>query len=203
VLPDRVEGAGLLLRRWRVADAEAQQRAVTESIEHLRPWMAWIADEPQSLDRRRVRLAEWERSWARGGDVFLAILADNRVLGSAGLHRRRGPGRLEIGYWIHAGFLRRGLATSVGHLLTDAAFSVAGIERVEIHHDKANVASAGVPRRLGFTPAAETFDGRAAPAEAGIDCAWHMTRRDWVAIHVRGGSSARYPADDDAAAAAG
>jgi ribosomal-protein-serine acetyltransferase len=191
VLPDRIEGAGLLLRRWRVADAEVQQRAVTESIEHLRPWMAWIADEPQSLDRRRARLAEWERSWASGGDVFLAVVADDRVVGSTGLHRRRGPGRLEIGYWIHADFLRRGLATRVGHLLTDAAFSVAGIERVEIHHDKANVASAGVPRRLGFTLVAETPDGRAAPAEAGIDCAWHMMRREWVAIHGPGGWPAR------------
>jgi RimJ/RimL family protein N-acetyltransferase len=74
---------------------------------------------------------------------------------------------LEIGYWIHAGFLRRGLATRVSCLLTDAAFTVAGIERVEIHHDKANVASAGVPRRLGFTPSPKRrTSGRPPPRSA-------------------------------------
>jgi ribosomal-protein-serine acetyltransferase len=183
MLPERLDGAGLLLRRWRPSDAAAQHRAVTESIEHLRPWMAWIANQPQSLDRRRRRLAEWEHAWARGGDVHLAVLADDQIVGSAGLHRRCGPDGLEIGYWIHVAFLRRGLATRVARLLTDAAFTVAGIERVEIHHDKANVASAGVPRRLGFTLVAETPDRRSAPAEAGIDCTWRMTRVDWVPGH--------------------
>jgi RimJ/RimL family protein N-acetyltransferase len=133
----------VLLRRWRAGDAAVLQRAVTENIEHLRPWMAWTADEPQSLERRSQRLAEWELGWARGGDVTLAVVADDQIAGSAGLHRRRGAGALEIGYWIHVGFLLRGLATRVACLLTDAAFSVADIERVEIHHDKANVASAG------------------------------------------------------------
>jgi hypothetical protein len=34
-------------------------------------------------------------------------------------------------------------------MLTNAAFTVPEITQVEIHHDKANVASAGVPRSLG------------------------------------------------------
>ena len=28
--------------------------AVTESIEHLRPWMPWIADEPVTVEQRRA-----------------------------------------------------------------------------------------------------------------------------------------------------
>ena len=28
------------LRHWRVEDADAQARAIEESLEHLRPWMA-------------------------------------------------------------------------------------------------------------------------------------------------------------------
>ena len=35
--------------------------------------------------------------------------------------------------------------------LTDAAFALDGIERVEIHCDEANLRSAAVPRRLGYT----------------------------------------------------
>jgi RimJ/RimL family protein N-acetyltransferase len=60
------------------------------------------------------------------------------------------------------------------------AFAVDGIERVEIHHDKANVASAGVPRRLGFTFEGETQDSITSPGEVGIDCRWTMTRQDWA-----------------------
>jgi RimJ/RimL family protein N-acetyltransferase len=181
VLPEWVQDGGLLLRRWCVDDAPVQHRAVSESVEHLRPWMAWVATEPLALDRRRELLDKWERDWARGGDVYLAVIVHGRVAGSAGLHRRRGPGVLEIGYWTHPSFLRQGVATNVARMLTDAAFAVAEVERVEIHHDKANVASAGVPRRLGYRLAAETPQPPAAPAELGVDCAWRMTRDDWAA----------------------
>lgn len=180
MLPERVEGGGVVLRRWRPADAEIQEQAVTESLEHLRPWMPWVAHEPQPLARRRAMLAEWEREWAQGGDVYVAVLRDDRVAGSAGLHHRRGPGALEIGYWIHPALTRQGLATTVARLLTDAAFSVPGIERVEIHHDQANVASAGIPRRLGYTLVSQTPGDPQAPGEVGIECTWSVTREAWA-----------------------
>ena len=184
VLPERLEGAGLVLRRWRPADAEILHRAVAESVEHLRPWMAWAGDEPQSLEQRRRMLAEWERGWARGGDVYLAVVVRGRIAGGAGLHRRLGRDALEIGYWTHPAFVRRGIATAVARLLTDAAFSVAGIECVEIHHDKANVASSGVPRRLGYTLVDEAPDPPAAPV-SGIDCTWRVTCAEWAARDER------------------
>ena len=56
---------------------------------------------------------------------------------------------------------------------------MSGIERVEIHHDKANTASGAVPRRLGFRFAGERPDGAQAPAELGIDCTWAVSRADW------------------------
>ncbi len=58
---------------------------------------------------------------------------------------------LEIGYWIHPAFIGRGLATAAARLVTEAAFSVPGIDRVEIHHDRANEISGAIPRKLGFT----------------------------------------------------
>lgn len=51
-----------------------------------------------------------------------------------------------------------------------------------IHHDKANVASRGVPMALGFEFTGETPDGVAAPNEVGIDCGWVMTRDRWAAL---------------------
>ncbi len=181
-LPEAAEGYGVVLRRWRVADAELLHRAVLESLDHLRPWMDWTTQEPLTLEERRAMLAQWERDWEQGGDVTIAILLDGRVAGSTGLHRRRGPHALEIGYWVHPDFLRRGVATRASTLLTDVAFGLPGIERVEIHHDKANCASAGVPRRLGYRFIGERPDPVSAPNELGIDCAWEVTRAQWATI---------------------
>jgi RimJ/RimL family protein N-acetyltransferase len=180
-LPERIEGAGVLLRRWLIGDAEALQRAIDESAEHLLPWMPWMEGSPQSPEQRRVMLAEWEREWLDGGDVRFGVFVENQVAGSCGLHRRRGPGVLEIGYWIHAAFLRRGLATTAARLLTDAAFSVPGIAGVEIHHDRANVASAGVPRGLGYQLVGEQPNVEPAPGELGIDYVWRIERDQWSA----------------------
>jgi RimJ/RimL family protein N-acetyltransferase len=180
ILPERLEAAdGLILRRWVPSDAEALGRAVAESADHLRPWMAWIAGEPVALERRRATIAEWERDWSQSGDVLLGVFLDGRVVGGCGLHRRIGPGGLEIGYWVHAEFLRRGLATRAARVLTDGAFGVPGITRVEIHHDKANRASAGVPGKLGFEWLGESRDEPEAPADLGIEWRWRMEERAW------------------------
>jgi RimJ/RimL family protein N-acetyltransferase len=176
-LPERIEGPdGLVLRRWVPDDAEMLGRAVAESAEHLRPWMAWIAEEPVPLERRRERIAEWDEEWSRGGDVVLGVFVDGQVAGGCGLHHRIGPGGLEIGYWIHVTFLGRGLATRVARMLTEAAFNVPGITRVEIHHDKANRASAGVPRKLGFEWLGESRDEPEAPSDLGVEWRWRMEK---------------------------
>jgi ribosomal-protein-serine acetyltransferase len=178
-LPERIEGEGLVLRRWLASDALRLHKAVAESAEHLRPWMGWMVEEPQPVDQRREMLLRWEQEWSAGGDARYAIDVGGAVAGSCGLHRRLGPDVLEIGYWIHASLVRRGVATKVAALLTDAAFTVSGIRRVEIHHDKANVASAGVPRRLGYEFVGEQADEAAAPADTGVECVWRMGRSQW------------------------
>jgi RimJ/RimL family protein N-acetyltransferase len=171
---------GLVVRRWLPEDAESLSAAVAQSLEHLRPWMAWVAQEPLTLEQRRSMLIGFERDWRGGGDMVLGMFLDGRVAGGCGLHRRIARDGLELGYWVHPRFTRRGLATAAARLLTDAAFTLPGIMHVEIHHDKANVASAGVPRRLGFWLVAEVADESEAPAEAGIECRWRMDRARWV-----------------------
>jgi RimJ/RimL family protein N-acetyltransferase len=175
-----VVGPGaVVVRRWLPADAEALVTAVTQSAEHLRPWMPWIAQEPMSVDQRLALIGDWDRDWAAGGDVVMGVFVGDQIAGGAGLHRRLGPDGLEIGYWIHTAFTRRGLATLASALLTDVALELPGIERVQITHDKANVASGGVPRKLGFVKVQEIEDGVEAPGEVGISCRWQITRDEW------------------------
>jgi RimJ/RimL family protein N-acetyltransferase len=179
ILPERIEGDGVLLRRWMESDAEALARAVEESLDHLRPWMDFVAQEPQSLEERRARLRDWQREWLAGGSVVLGVFVGDEVAGGCGLHRRLGPSALEIGYWIHPSFTNQGLATQVVGLLTGAALSLPGITHVEIHVDKANSASLAVPRRLGFRFLGEHPDAPSAPAEVGIECVWRMEDARW------------------------
>jgi RimJ/RimL family protein N-acetyltransferase len=179
-LPARIETERLVLRQWTEADVPGLNAAVTASIEHLRPWMSWIPGEPETVERKTERVVRWRREWEEGGDSVLGVFLDGEPIGGTGLLRRVGPTALEIGYWIHVDHTRRGYATEVSAALTDAAFTVPDVERVEIHHDKANVASAGVPRRLGFEMIGESEREPEAPAEVGVEWIWVMTRDEWV-----------------------
>lgn len=142
--------------------------------------MPWIQAEPQSAEDRQALIDTWRADWEGGGDMVIGAFLGGEVVGSSGLHRRRGPGVLEVGYWVHVDHIGKGYATEIAEVLTTAAFTVADIERVEIHHDKANVASSGVPRRLGYTFAGETPDTVTSPGEVGIDCRWLVTRDQWA-----------------------
>jgi ribosomal-protein-serine acetyltransferase len=195
VLPETAAGYGITLRRWRPIDVELLHRAVTESVKHLRPWMEWVEAEPVSIEERLEWLRAREQEWRDGGDANYAVLDDGKsALGACGLHRRRGPRTVEIGYWTHPAYLRRGVATSSARLLTDLAFRLPSIDAVEIHHDKANGASRGVPMRLGYEFIGEEPDDRQAPAEVGFDCTWRTTRLVWLERAKSIESGARYQA---------
>jgi RimJ/RimL family protein N-acetyltransferase len=179
--PERIVlDGGLVLRRWRSADARALTLAVAESFEHLRPWMPWVT--APRLEEERAVLVKWEEEWDAGGELQYGLFLGPLAVGSIGLIPRIGPGGLEIGYWVHAGHTRRGYATSAAAALTSMAFTLPGIEVVEIHHDRANLASEGVPRKLGFTLVGEhPRPSRlpTSPAESGTYRIWRMTRDRW------------------------
>lgn len=151
-LPERVtDGHDLVIRCWTEDDVEALSTAIGESVDHLRPWMAWIEHEPATPDDRRAFIAAGREQWLAGGDATYGIFVDGQVAGGTGLHRRGVPHTLEIGYWLHPAFVGSGLMTRVCALLTTAALDVDDIEAVEIHHAVDNAPSSGVPRRLGYT----------------------------------------------------
>ena len=106
-----------------------------------------------------------------------AILVEDAIAGSAGLVARIAPGGLEIGYWVHAGHVRRGLATAATSALIAEAFTLPEITRIEIRHDELNTASRGIPRKLGFTfvRSEPGTDSRLDGTEP-TDLVWELTR---------------------------
>ncbi|MET8565387.1 GNAT family protein [Streptomyces flaveolus] len=169
------------LRRWRTTDLDALDRAISESLDHLVPWMPWAAD--PGRQQTAGFLARSHEEWETGQAFGYAITTGGVVTGSCGLHRRIGAGGLDIGYWLHPRWTGRGLATMAAGALVHQGFQLAGIDRVEIHHDAANPASGAVAARLGFTEVGrvQAPDGPAAPGEVGIHVIWRMTGDEWRA----------------------
>ena len=99
-----------------------------------------------------MRIRRWRAQFDFDKDYTYGIFNEDEsaVLGGTGLHTRPAKNAFEIGYWIHANHVNRGLATEISAALTRVAFTLPQIDRVEIHCDPANVRSASVPRKLGF-----------------------------------------------------
>jgi RimJ/RimL family protein N-acetyltransferase len=156
------------------ADAAHLAAAVGESLDHLRPWMPWATSEAADKRTQLARIAEADDLWESGTDYMYAIFAPDlpshaqdsavsgpgdgkhaydageRLVGTIGLHRRAGDDIAEIGYWIAAAQTRRGYGTAAARAVTSVAVSLPGVRQVQIHCDEANVASAAIPRKLGY-----------------------------------------------------
>jgi RimJ/RimL family protein N-acetyltransferase len=105
---------------------------------------------------------------------------DGAYLGGCGLMPRVGEGALEIGYWVDVRHTGRGIGTEAARLLTAAALALEGVERVEIHCDEANVASAAIPRRLGYRLERVEDGEPEAPLELGRSMIWVAERDAWA-----------------------
>jgi ribosomal-protein-serine acetyltransferase len=181
--PERIDVGAVTLRRWRPADLEASCDAVLASQEHLKPWMPWAVDFSRAGQEEFLALAQ--RQWDAGEAFLYAMIVAGQIAGSIGLHGRIAPDGLEIGYWVHADFTRRGLATVASAALADVAFAMPGIERVEIVVDELNFASAGVPRKLGFTDAGRRKLTPPPLGGSGHAVVWQLTRDQWPGAAAR------------------
>ena len=151
--PYRIATERLVVRCWDPRDAPLLKDAVDSSIDHLRPWMPWAADEPQPLEQKVDLLRQFRGKFDLGHDFTYGIFSrdESAVVGGTGLHTRVDPASFEIGYWIRADRAGQGLCTEATAALTRVVFELMDIERIEIRVDPANEASRAIPRKLGYT----------------------------------------------------
>lgn len=166
----------LTLRRFCPDYAAPLVDAIEASLADLRPWMPW-ARPPVAVEDLVQMLQDAEgRFRARTDFMFALFSPDGDVVGASGLHARQGPGALEIGYWIRTGHTRRGYATTAAGRLVQEAFSLPEVERLVIRCDEANVASAGVARRLGFELTGVQDRPPRSPGETHRELVWELAR---------------------------
>ena len=171
---------GLVLRRWRMADVSELLAAIERSLPELRRFMPWAVEEPT----RASVGAFLERAWtASPPETFGLGLFDagGEVVGAFGLHGRRGPGILEIGYWIRSDRTGRGYATAGARALTGVGLEhFPDISRMEIRCDPANVASAAIPPKLGYRLDRIDVVELEAEAQTGKQQVWVLDRAERV-----------------------
>jgi len=151
--PYRIETERLVIRCYEPRDAPLIKESVDSSIEHLRPWMPWAANEPQTLEEKTELARSFRSNFDSGEDFTYGIFGadETELLGGTGLMPRIGPGGLEIGYWIRASATRQGFITESTAAVTRTGFEVCRADRIEIRIEPRNEASLGVPRKLGFS----------------------------------------------------
>jgi RimJ/RimL family protein N-acetyltransferase len=177
-LPDRIDvDGGLTLRRWTEDDIPELVAVVNANLEHLRPWMPW-AQQPSTPESSGEFIRGSIEQFEDGTTFAYAICdRDGSVIGGTGFHARRGPGVLEIGYWVAADRSGQGVATAVSRALVEVGRDVPGCERIEIRCDDANLPSAAVPRKLGFTLVGvvdEEDPAMLTPNDSGKTQIWHL-----------------------------
>ncbi len=152
--PKRLENGSLVLESVKAAPgiAEAIQAAVASSWPEVQQWMPWAQGEIPTVADYRTTIENWMKSWDSGNEFeYLIKNAEGELLGTCGLTTRRGAGILEIGYWVRSDMHRQGIASRAAALLTQAGIALPGVEEIRIYCDPGNVASVGIPSKLGFT----------------------------------------------------
>lgn len=149
----RIETERLVLRCWAPEDAPRLRAVLDANDEHLRPFIPFMKDEPRTLQQT----AQWLRGHRASFDLdqlyrYAVFDADEQnLLGENMLIARVGPGGLEIGYWTDKDAIGKGIASEASCAMIRVAFEIEKMERVEIMCSPDNIASASIPKKLGFT----------------------------------------------------
>ncbi|MGH7471225.1 MAG: GNAT family N-acetyltransferase [Longimicrobiales bacterium] len=142
----------LTARCWEPADAALALEAIGASLPQLQLWTPWVVPQPFEIATLEGRFRQFHEQF-QAGQHFIYGLFDHeqtRVIGQAGLYGRIGLGALEIGYWIRSDATGRGYASDATRALAALAFLECSAQRVQVRCDPEHVASAAIPRRLGF-----------------------------------------------------
>lgn len=141
----------LELRPVEERHAEELTALVRRDIAHLKPWMPW-ATERYSVEDAREFIRRQIRQYAEDQGFATLVFFRGRVAGSIGYNLIDWSNRkTDIGYWLGAEFLGRGIMTKACRALVEHAFKELRLNRVEIYCAVENLRSRRIPVRLGFT----------------------------------------------------
>ena len=146
----RIETHRLILRRYRIGDAE-DMFSNWASDPEVTKFLTWPAH--QSVDVTRWLVNDWISHYDDGGFFQWAIelKETSSVIGSIGVVRREEViGEAEIGYCMGRAFWGQGIMPEALRAVIDYLFDTAGIDRICAGHDVRNPNSGRVMEKAGL-----------------------------------------------------
>jgi RimJ/RimL family protein N-acetyltransferase len=156
--PYRIVTPSVVLRCFEPGDAPAVHRLIAENLEHLRPWVAWAADEPKTLGEKLLEVRQWRAAFDRDQSWHWAVVAadDGELAGAIVMNPVRDTETVDTGGWVGHTRVRRGFQTDATAAVVRVAFEVLGMTRVQAATHPDNDRSNALMRKLGFTHEATT-----------------------------------------------
>ena len=165
------------------AIAEAHFSLVEANYKRLAHWFPDAFQEPPTLDGVRANLQRAGQGWLDGSllPLSIAVKAENgwRLVGWAQLEIDSRARSAEVGYWLDADFVGRGLVTRTVTAMLDHAFGPLGLERVGLQAIIDNTRSRSVAQRLGFTQEGVLREAAAFPHERRDYVVHGLLAREW------------------------
>ncbi|CAL7959781.1 Ribosomal protein N-acetyltransferase [Gammaproteobacteria bacterium] len=148
----------LLLRQpiMGYVDAHEYTKAVTESMDELRPWMPWAQYHPtvnQSEEYIRECCANWilKNNNNIGLPLWIIEKTSGIFIGHIVMWNIAWDiPKFELGFWMRTSHTHKGYTTEATNALIRYCFLQLGVRRIEIRCEAKNVRSQLIPQHLGF-----------------------------------------------------
>jgi RimJ/RimL family protein N-acetyltransferase len=115
----------------------------------------------------------------RAGVIYALTLADNTLVGCAGLSAtERG---LELGYWVGEPYWNKGYATEAAHALVDLAFRATDIQVLHVACRVINPASRRVVHKCGFQYAGQGMIDSIVAGRVPVE-RYRLDRKAWASL---------------------
>lgn len=147
--PYRIRTPRLVLAPW--SPEEATGLLALRTKNHAR--LSAVPGDPgvlPTLDDLVADLRAWRSAFDRDEGWVYGARLGGTVVGGGALHRRVGPGGVEVGGWIDAEHEGKGLAGEYVAALSRVALGPLGFDRVEAHVFDGNERAAKAVLALGF-----------------------------------------------------
>lgn len=133
-------------------DIDGLYQLVVSSTAHLKPWMPWL-HEIYSREDAQSWVELCVRDWEQGRAFrYLVRSINGAIVGTVGLDQIDTAHKTcELGYWVGASMLNRGIATQACLLAANKAFECHKLMRIQINVLTDNAPSNRVAIKLGAT----------------------------------------------------
>lgn len=141
-MDERIEGNGVVLRRWRADDVDVLREIAATSLDYIARFMGSAASE---LAEPETFMVLAEQYWDDERVFAYAIERDDAVVG----HITYGPDG-DVGYWVRVEAASSGVATAAARALAAHVFAKTPSTTIASSCNAANAASRRVLEKSGF-----------------------------------------------------